>query len=59
MTTEGNPVHQKKRGPGRCVIRGETWTDRFVKALVYGKQNFYYLCSKARRRTQASEKNEE
>ncbi len=56
MTTEGNPVHQKKRGPGRCVIRGETWTDRFVKALVYGKQNFYYLCSKGRRRSQASEK---
>ena len=38
------------------MIRDETWTDRFVKALVYGKQNFYYLYNKARRRTQAPEK---
>ena len=56
MTTEGNPVHQRKRGLGRCEICGERWTDRFVNAGVCGKQNRYYLRVKAGRRTRASEK---
>jgi hypothetical protein len=55
MTTEGNPVHQRKRGPGRCIICGETWTDRYVGAQVCGKQKCYYLRAKATGRTQASE----
>jgi len=56
MTTEGNPVHQRKRGPGRCVICGDTWTDRYVNAQVCEKGNCYYLRAKVKSRTQTSEK---
>ena len=58
MTSEGNPVHQRKRGPGRCVICGETWTDRYAGAQVCTKQRCYYLRAKAKRRAQASENKE-
>ena len=58
MTTEGNPVHQRKRGPGRCVICGTTWTARYEGAEVCGKQKCYYLRAKAKGRTQASENKE-
>ena len=34
MASEGNPVHQRKRGPGQCVICGDTWTDRYAGAQV-------------------------
>ena len=56
MTTQGNPVHQRKRGPGQCVICGDTWTDRYVGAQVCTKQRCYYLRAKAKGRTQASDK---
>ena len=58
MATEGNPVHQRKRGPGQCVICGDTWTDRYEGAEVCGKGHCYYLRAKAKGRTQASEKKE-
>jgi hypothetical protein len=51
-------VQHRKRGPGRCVICGETWTDRYVGAEVCGKQKCYYLRAKAKGRTQASENKE-
>ena len=59
MTTEGNPVHQRKKGPGRCVICGTTWPARYVGAQVCGKQKCYYLRAKAKGRTQASENKEQ
>ena len=52
-------VQHRKRGPGRCVICGETWADRYVGAEVCGKQKCYYQRSVAKRRTQASENKEE
>ena len=58
MTTEGNPVHQRKKGPGRCVICGITWTDRYVGAQICGEQRCYQLRAKAKRSTQASENKE-
>jgi len=55
MTSEGNPVHHRKRGPGQCVICGDTWTDRYEGAQVCGKQKCYYQRSVAKGRAQASE----
>ena len=49
-------VQHRKRGPGRCVICGETWADRYAGAQVCGKGKCYYQRSVAKRRTQASEK---
>ena len=45
MASEGNPVHQRKRGPGRCVMCGETWTDRYINAEICSGK-----CYAARRR---------
>ena len=55
MTTEGNPVHQRMRGPGRCVICGTTWTNRYVDAQICGEQKCYQTRAKAKGRTQASD----
>ena len=55
MTSEGNPVHQRKRGPGRCVMCGETWTDRYVGAEICSGK-CYAARRRERERTQASEK---
>ena len=51
-------VQHRKRGPGRCVICGETWADRYAGAQVCGKQTCYYQRSVAKGRTQASENKE-
>jgi len=63
MASEGNQapvgiVHLRKRGPGQCVICGETWTDRYLGTKLCGKKHCYYLRAKAKRRTQASENKE-
>ena len=63
MAADGNQapagiVQFRKRGPGRCIICGETWTDRYVGAQVCGRQKCYYLRAKAKGRTQASENKE-
>ena len=55
MTTEGNPVHQRKRGPGQCVICGATWTDRYVGAEICSGK-CYAARRRERERTQASKK---
>ena len=49
-------VQHRKRGPGRCVICGETWADRYAGAEVCGKQKCYYQRSVAKGRALASEK---
>ncbi len=51
-------VQHRKRGPGRCVICGETWADRYVGAEVCGKQKCYYQRSVAKGRAQASDSKE-
>jgi len=51
MTSEGNPVHQRKRGPGRCEMCGETWTDRYISAQICGGK-----CYAARRRQRERER---
>ena len=56
MTTEGNPVHQRKKGPGRCVICGTTWTYRYVIAEVCTEKKCQNERAKAKRSTQASKK---
>ena len=56
MTTEGNPVHQRKKGPGRCVICGTTWTNRYVIAEVCTEKKCQNERAKAKRSTQASKK---
>ena len=61
MASEGNHapagiVQFRKRGPGRCIICGETWTDRYVGAQVCTNKKCHN--ERARGRTQASEKKE-
>ena len=58
MASEGNPVHQRKRGPGQCVICGTEWTDRYANAQICGDQKCYQLRAKAKGSTQASENKE-
>ena len=63
MASEGNQapagiVQFRKRGPGRCIICGETWTDRYIGAQVCTNKKCHNARAKARGRTQASENKE-